>query len=72
MKYLSARETAGKWNVSFRRVLQYLKEGRIDGAYLMGSTWAIPENAEKPIDPRKKKRQNMITTIKPQRGKDNE
>ena len=56
MKYLNARETAGKWNISIRRVLQYLKDDRIDGAYLMGSTWAIPENAEKPIDPRKAKK----------------
>jgi len=37
-------------------VLQYLKDGRIEGAYMMGSTWAIPEDAVKPIDPRKVKK----------------
>ena len=52
MKYLSAKETSIKWNITVRRVLQYLKSGRIEGAYLMCSTWAVPENAEKPIDPR--------------------
>ena len=56
MRYLSARETAKKWGVSIRRILQYLKDGRIEGAYLMDTTWAIPENAEKPTDPRKKKK----------------
>jgi len=60
MKYLSARGTASKWNVSIRRVLQYLKDGKIDGAYLMGSTWAVPENAEKPTDPRKKRKDEAI------------
>ena len=35
MKYLSAKETSIKWNITVRRVLQYLKSGRIDGAYLI-------------------------------------
>ena len=72
MKYLSARETAGKWNISIRRVLQYLKDGRIDDAYLMGSTWAIPENAEKPTDPRKKRKHDEQLLFKTQRSKDDE
>ena len=29
------------------------KEGRIEGAILKGNTWLIPENAEKPDDPRR-------------------
>ena len=60
MKYLSVKETSVKWNVTVRRVLQYLKDNRIEGAYMMGSTWAIPENAEKPTDPRKKGKQNFV------------
>ena len=28
-------------------------EGRIEGAILKGNTWLIPENAEKPDDPRR-------------------
>jgi len=50
MKYLSASETAQKWNISVGRVLQYMKDDRIDGAYMMGGTWTISENAEKSID----------------------
>ena len=56
LKYLSVKETSVKWNITVRRVLQYLQDGRIEGAYMMGSTWAIPEVAEKPIDPRKSRK----------------
>ena len=39
--YLSIREISYKWGVSERRVNQYCTQGR------------IPEDAEKPTDPRK-------------------
>lgn len=48
MKYLSVKEIAEKWNVSERSVRNYCAEGRIDGAFLTGKTWNIPEIAEKP------------------------
>lgn len=41
-----------RWGVSERRVNQYCAEGRIPGASRFGRSWAIPENAEKPSDPR--------------------
>ena len=52
--YLSIRETSYKWGISERRVNQYCSDGRIPGAERFGRSWAIPENAEKPTDPRKK------------------
>ena len=51
--YLSIRETSYKWNVSERRVNQYVTEGRIPGVERFGKSWAIPEDAKKPTDPRK-------------------
>lgn len=54
--YLSIREAAEKWGVSQRRINQYCTEGRIPGAERFGGSWAIPENAEKPSDPRTGKR----------------
>lgn len=48
MNYLSVNEIAKKWNVSERSVRNYCAEGRVNGAYLVGKTWNIPENAEKP------------------------
>lgn len=48
MKYLSVADMAKKWNLSERSVRNYCAKGRVDGATLMGKTWQIPENAEKP------------------------
>ncbi len=48
MKYLSASETAEKWGVSERSVRGYCADGKIDGAFLTGKKWNIPENAQKP------------------------
>ena len=42
--YISIREASYRWGVSER--------GRIPGASRFGRSWAIPENAEKPSDPR--------------------
>lgn len=48
MKYLSVTETAKKWGVSERSVRNYCADGRVDGAFLTGKTWNIPDNATKP------------------------
>ena len=57
MRYLSAAETAKKWKVSERSVRNYCAQGRVNGAFLTGKTWNIPENAEKPERSNKKKEQ---------------
>lgn len=48
VKYLSVSETAKRWNLSERSIRNYCAEGRIDGAFLTGKTWNIPEDALKP------------------------
>lgn len=55
MRYLSAAETAKKWNVSERSVRNYCAHGRVTGAFLTGKTWNIPDNANKPERSNKKK-----------------
>ena len=57
MKHLSVTEIAKKWNISERSVRNYCAHGRVDGAFLIGKTWRIPENAEKPERSNKKKEQ---------------
>ena len=57
MRYLPVTEIAKKWNVSERSVRNYCAQGRVDGAFLTGKTWNIPENAEKPERSKKKKEQ---------------
>ena len=57
MQYRSVNEIAKKWNVSERSVRNYCAQGRVNGAFLTGKTWNIPENAEKPERSNKKKEQ---------------
>ena len=45
---MSVTETAKKWNVSERSVRNYCALGKVDGAFLTGKTWNIPEDAQKP------------------------
>jgi len=54
MKYLSVAEIAKKWGMSERSVRNYCNLGRIEGAFLTGKTWNIPENAVKPERSNKK------------------
>lgn len=48
MGYISVVQAAKKWNISERSVRNYCSKGRVAGAFLVGKTWNIPEDAEKP------------------------
>lgn len=52
MKYLSTTEISKKWGIGRRRIQILCANDRIPGASLVGNTWIIPENAEKPKDAR--------------------
>jgi len=54
MTYLTAKEIAKKWNISERSVRNYCAQGRIEGAFLQGKTWRLPETAAKPEGTTKK------------------
>jgi len=51
--YITVQEAAVKWGITPRQVQILCKSNRIDGATRMSRIWIIPENAEKPADPRK-------------------
>ena len=61
MKYLSVTEIAKKWNVSERSVRNYCALGKIEGAFLTGKTWNVPEDAQKPD--RVNKKVELPTTL---------
>jgi len=61
MKYLSVTEIAKKWNISERSVRNYCALGKIEGAFLTGKTWTIPEDAQKPD--RANKKVELPTTL---------
>lgn len=54
MDYISIAEAAKKWVITCRRVQVLCAQGRIPGLTKFGKSWAIPKDAEKPIDARKK------------------
>ena len=54
MNYISIAEAAKKWGITCRRVQVLCAQGRIPGLTKFGKSWAIPKDAEKPIDARKK------------------
>ena len=70
MKYLLVAEIAKKWNMSERSVRNYCSQGRVNGAFLTGKTWNIPENAEKPERTNKRKEEpiTLLDILKEQKA----
>lgn len=58
MGYMTASQAAEKWNISQRRVQILCAQDRIEGAFKLGENWAIPDDAKKPEDNRKKECKN--------------
>lgn len=48
MWYISVEQIAKKWGISPRSVRNYCANERIEGAFLTGKMWLIPDNAKKP------------------------
>ena len=69
MKYFSVSEFSKKWNLPERTVRNYCAKGKIDGAFLTGKTWNIPEDATLPKKGRKKKfsDNNLLNILKEQK-----
>ena len=63
MRYLSVNEIAKEWKLSARSVRNYCAQGRVEGAFLTGKTWHIPEDAEKPERSNKRKKQLTLLDI---------
>lgn len=61
MRYCSVAQIAEKWQLSERTVRNYCAKGKINGAFLTGKTWNIPEIAEKPL--RKKRSKKIINNL---------
>ena len=65
MKYLTTAEIATLWGISERRVRMMCAEGRVIGATLVGKTWNIPSDAQKPkrINARSLTKKELFTKI---------
>ena len=53
MNLITTAQIAKEWNISQRRVDVLCKEGRIEGAVMMGNRWFVPDGSSKPQDRRK-------------------
>ena len=54
MEYMTAKEAAEKWGISERRVQVLCEQERIENVARLGKAWAIPKDANKPLDARLK------------------
>ena len=63
MEYLTVAKMAEKWGISERSVRNYCAQGRIAGAKLIGKTWYIPEDAQKPERTNRKKSEPSLLQI---------
>ena len=54
LEFISATEAAKKWGISERRVQKLCEENRIPGVAMFSRLWLIPQDAEKPVDKRRK------------------
>ena len=70
MRYLSVTEIAKKWEVSERSARNYCAQGRVNGAFITGKIWNIPENAKKPerINKRKEVKITLLDILKEQKA----
>ncbi|SKB93495.1 PD-(D/E)XK nuclease superfamily protein [Lachnospiraceae bacterium] len=48
----TSKEIAADWGVSERTVLNFCRNGKIEGAYKEGKKWQIPDDAVRPVDGR--------------------
>lgn len=51
---MTASQAAEKWDISQRRVQILCAQNRIEGVFKLGENWAIPDDAPKPDDKRRK------------------
>lgn len=52
-----------KWKISNRRIRAMCQNGQIDGAFIQGKTWYLPDNVVKPSDGRNKKSESLLSLI---------
>lgn len=52
MEFMTVKEAATKWGLSERRLQTICNEGIVPGVIKFGKVWAIPMDAERPVDKR--------------------
>lgn len=70
MAYISVKEFAQKTGISERTARNYCAMGKIEGAFLTGKTWNIPEDTQLPqrINARNQKEMPLLTALREQKA----
>lgn len=50
MEYMTIKEAAAKWGLSERRIQEICELDKVPGVTKFGRAWAVPVDAEKPVD----------------------
>ena len=58
MEFISTKDASEKWGISERRIQKLCEQERIPGVFRFGRSWAIPKDAQKPEDGRRKAPKN--------------
>ena len=45
---MTVKEASLRWGVTTRRVGEYIRNERIEGAYKIGAAWVMPDDTQKP------------------------
>ncbi|MGE4273725.1 MAG: Fic family protein [Desulfitobacterium sp.] len=61
--FMSVKQAAEKWGISYRRIRVLCSEGKIPGAHQEGRGWKIPIDAIKPTDGRYKSTESLLNII---------
>lgn len=67
MEYISVAQFAAKFGVSERTVRNYCATGRIEGVFLTGKTWNIPEDACLPTKKLKNRGMPLLSVMREQK-----
>lgn len=68
MEYISVKTWAESHGVSERTARNYCAQGKIAGAYLVGKTWSIPEDAELPKRKNSFKESPLLSVLREQKA----
>ena len=60
---MNVKQAAELWGISDRRVRVLCANGQIQGAFLRGKSWVIPDGADKPADGRIKAKASLLELI---------
>jgi Fic family protein len=68
MSFISVKVWAEKHGISERTARNYCAMGKIEGAYLVGKTWNIPEDAELPMRKKRIHVSPLLTALREQKA----